>query len=139
MTKVTRMVLVLALASAFVVAGCGKKEEAVVTETSATETTMTVDTAVTTETTATAAQSTGVAECDSYLAALEKYMACDKVPQAARDMQKQSADQMRTSWASWASLPEESRKIAQDAAKTSCTTALTSLKQAATASGCPVE
>ena len=137
MTKVTRLVLVSALAAAFVVAGCGKKEETVVaTETSATETTATVDTVATTET---AAQSTGVAECDSYLAALEKYMACENVPQAARDMQKQSADQMRTSWASWASLPEESRKVAQAAAKTSCTTALTSLKQAATASGCPVE
>jgi hypothetical protein len=151
MTKGTRMLLVCALASALVAAGCGRKEETVSTETSATtetsstmaaDTAATMDTAATTATTATTttdAQSTGVAECDSYLAALDKYMKCDKVPQAARDAQQQSAQMMRNSWATWANLPEASRKAAQDAAKTACTTALTTLKQAATASGCPVE
>jgi len=142
MEKVTRTVLVLALAAMFAVAGC-KKQETATTETAATtDTAAAADTAAATETTATTAttaQSTGVAECDSYLAALEKYMNCANVPQAARDAQKQAADQMRTSWASWAGLPEDARKVAQDAAKTSCTTALTTLKQAATASGCPVE
>ena len=138
--KGTRLMLMLALVTAFVVTGC-KKEETVATETTATtETTVTTETSATTETTATTvAESTGVAECDSYLAALEKYMGCANVPQSVRDAQKQSADQMRTGWASWASLPEDARKVAQDAAKTSCTTALTSLKQAATASGCPVD
>jgi len=147
MKKVTRIVLVLALAALFVVAGC-KKQETTTTETSATTETATAsDTSATTETTATTAttttattvQSTGVAECDSYLAALEKYMNCANVPQAARDAQKQSADQMRTSWASWANMPEDARKVAQDAAKTSCTTALTALKQAGTAMNCSVE
>jgi Ni/Co efflux regulator RcnB len=140
MKKVTRIVLVMALAAVFVVAGCQKQETAT-TETSATtETASAADTVATTETTATTvAESTGVAECDSYLAALEKYMNCQNVPQAARDAQKQAADQMRTGWASWAGLPEDARKVAQDAAKTSCSTALTTLKQAATASGCPVE
>lgn len=133
-----RKVLVLALAAALTVAGCSKKEEVA---TATTETTVTTETTATTatETTATAAQSTGVAECDAYLAALDKYMQCDKIPQAVRDMQVQSAQQMRTGWATWAGLPEESRKVAQDAAKTSCTTALTSLKSAASASGCPIE
>lgn len=130
-----RKVLVLALAATFIVAGCKKQEVATAT----TETTVTTETMATTETTATVAQSTGVAECDAYLAALEKYMQCDKVPQAVRDAQAQSAQQMRTGWATWANLPEESRKVAQDAAKTSCTTALTSLKTAASASGCPIE
>lgn len=165
MKKTTRMLLVCALASALVAAGCGKKEETVSTESSATtETSMTsgtdtaaapmdtaamTDTAAATDTamtaastttaTTTSAQSTGVAECDSYLAALDKYMKCDKVPQAARDAQQQSAQQMRNGWATWANLPEASRKAAQDAAKASCTTALTTLKQAATATGCPVE
>jgi hypothetical protein len=132
-----RKVLVLALAATFIVAGCQKQEVATAT----TETTVTTETMATTamETTATVAQSTGVAECDAYLAALEKYMQCDKVPQAVRDAQAQSAQQMRTSWATWASLPEESRKVAQDAAKTSCTTALATLRTGATASGCPIE
>ncbi len=154
MNKVTRVICVLALVAAFVVAGCAKKEETVATESSATTVTtetaastdtgatMATDTTATTATTAstdTAAQSTGVAECDSYLAALDKYMKCDKVPQAARDAQQASAQQMRNGWATWANLPESARKAAQDAAKTSCTTALNSLKQAATATGCPVE
>ncbi len=130
-----RKVLVLALAATFIVAGCKKHEVATAT----TETTITTETVATTETTATVAQSTGVAECDAYLAALDKYMQCDKVPQVARDAQAQSAQQMRTGWATWASLPEESRRVAQDAAKTSCTTALASLKTAASATGCPIE
>lgn len=159
MNKVIRMVSALALASAMVVAGCGKNDEVATTETSVTSATtettattvdtaatavdtgatMATDTAATTATTATNADSTGVAECDSYLAALDKYMQCDKVPQAVRDAQKQSAQQMRNSWSTWSSLPEASRKAAQDAAKTSCTTALAALKQAATASNCPIE
>jgi len=86
-----------------------------------------------------APQSTGVPDCDSYLAALDKYMACEKVPQAARDAQKQSAQQMRTSWASWSAMPDDQRKAAQAAAASSCSMALNSLKQAATATGCPVQ
>ncbi len=85
------------------------------------------------------AESTGVAECDAYLAAVEKYMNCANVPQAARDAQAQGAKQMRTSWSAWGSMPEDARKAAQAAAKSSCTTALATLKQAASATGCPVE
>lgn len=130
MSKVT--VLVLVLASIVIISGCQKQEEAAgVTATT-----------VTTETTATAvaaAETTGVPECDSYLAVVEKYMACEKVPQAARDAQKQARDQMRSSWANWSGLPEDSRKMAQANAATACSTALSSLKVAASASGCPVE
>jgi hypothetical protein len=139
MKKVIRMMLMLALASAFVVAGCKKSETTATTQTESAPAADTSAMTETTATTATVAESTGVAECDSYLAALEKYMNCQNVPQAARDAQKQAADQMRNGWASWAGLPEDARKVAQDAAKTSCTTALTTLKTAATASGCPVE
>ena len=139
MNKGTRFVLVLALASMLIVVGCKKAET---TETTATVETSQTDTVATvaTETTATAvAESTGIAECDSYFAAIEKYMACEKVPQAARDAQKQAKEQMRAGWSSWENLPEDARKMAQDSAKASCTTALTSLKVAANASGCPVE
>lgn len=132
MEKWTRAVFVLALASVFVLTGCQKKEEAAAPAPAA-------EAAMTPAATEQAAETTGVAECDSYLAALEKYMNCQNVPQAARDAQQTAAQQMRNSWASWAGLPEEARKTAQAAAKTSCTTALTTLKQAATASGCPIE
>lgn len=127
MNKGTRFVLVLALASMLIVVGCKKAETTEATATVATETTATA-----------VAESTGIAECDSYFAAIDKYMACEKVPQAARDAQKQAKEQMRAGW-SWENLPEDARKMAQDSAKASCTTALTSLKVAASASGCPVE
>ena len=145
MNKGTRVVLVLALASTLIAAGCKKEETteatATVASTETTATTATTETMQTTETTATtttAAESTGIAECDAYFAAIDKYMMCDKVPQVARDAQKQAREQMRAGW-NWQGLPEESRKVAQDSAKASCTTALTSLKVAASASGCPVE
>jgi len=126
MNKATRVVLALALASTLTAAGC-KKEET-------TEATATV---ATTATTTTVAESTGIAECDAYFAAIDKYMQCEKVPQVARDAQKQAREQMRAGW-NWQGLPEESRTLAQESAKASCTTALTSLRVAAGASGCPV-
>lgn len=145
MSKTTRLILVLALASMVIIAGCKKQEEAAdataMTATTETATTETATTTATMETTATtvAAETSGVPECDAYLAAVHKYMACDKVPQVARDAQKQARDQMRSGWASWSSLPEDSRKMAQTNAATACTSALSSLKVAASASGCPIE
>lgn len=143
MSKTTRLMLVLALASMVIIAGCRKQEEATATTATTETTAMTETTATTaTETTVTtvaAAETTGVPACDSYLAAVDKYMACEKVPQAARDAQKQARDQMRSGWASWSSLPDDSRKMAQANAATACTTALSSLKVAASASGCPIE
>ena len=136
MNKATRLMLVLALASMVIIAGCQKHEEAAVTATTETTATTTTET---TATTVAAADTTGVPACDSYLAAVDKYMACEKVPQAARDAQKQARDQMRSGWANWSSLPEESRKMAQANAATACTSALSSLKVAASASGCPIE
>lgn len=124
MNEGTRVVLVLAMASTLIAAGCRKEET--------TEATATVAATTTT------AESTGIAECDAYFAAIDKYMMCEKVPQVARDAQKQTREQMRAGW-NWQGLPEESRKVAQDSAKASCTMALTSLRVAAGASGCPVE
>jgi len=77
---------------------------------------------------------TGVPECDAYVAAIEKFMTCDKVPQAARDAQKQSLDAMKQGWASLsdpAATPE-----AKKAAGDGCKTALDGLAQAAKGAGC---
>jgi hypothetical protein len=79
-----------------------------------------------------------VAECDSYLAALDKYMSCSKIPQSARDAQAASSKQMRAAW-NWSSLPEASRKAAQDAAKSGCTQAHSAIQQSGKALGCPVD
>lgn len=137
MKKLNTVVLMLALAA---VMGCTKNEST--GETTAKPATSSASVAATTTTAATAstadAASTGVAECDSYLKTLEKYMNCDKVPQAARDAQKQSAQTMRASW-NWNSLPEASRKAAQDAAKSGCASGESALKQSAKAIGCSVD
>ena len=74
----------------------------------------------------------GLAECDTYVAAMEKYLACDKVPQAARDGAKQGLDAMKSSWGDTAGMPEEAKKAANDA----CKQAVDALKQGAEAMGC---
>jgi hypothetical protein len=75
---------------------------------------------------------TGLAECDAYVTAMEKYLACDKVPQAARDGAKQGLDAMKSSWGDTAGMPEEAKKAANDA----CKQAVDALKQGAEAMGC---
>jgi hypothetical protein len=116
-------------------AGCGQKAA----ETPAAAPATSSASAAATTTPAASADTSGVAECDAYMAAVEKYLKCANVPQAARDAQAQASKQMKASWASWASLPPDAKKMAQDTAKTSCTQALAALKQAASATGCPVD
>ena len=132
MKKVTGTVLVCLMFAA----GCGQKAAEAP---AASAPTTSASAAATTTPAATAADTTGVAECDAYMAAVEKYLKCANVPQAARDAQAQASKQMKAGWASWASMPPDARKMAQDTAKTSCTQALAALKQAATATGCPVD
>src|SRR5258708_15310980 len=104
MKKVTSVVSVFALAALLAATGC-KKDEAAATATNAAPTAS----APSTDTTATAAAassapSTGVAECDSYLAALDKYMSCPKIPQASRDAQAASSNQIPAA-SNWSTLP----------------------------------
>ena len=134
MKKVTGSVLVCLVFAA----GCGQKAAEAPAASSPAPTTS-ASAAATTTPAATNASSTGVPECDSYLKAVEKYMNCNKVPQAARDAQAQGAQQMKNGMSAWASMPAEQRKMAQDAAKSSCAQGLSALKQSATAIGCPVE
>lgn len=132
MKKGTGILVVFVVA--LFVGGCGEQKPS---DTSAATPDSKASAAATTP--ARAAESTGVPECDAYLAALDKLMSCAKVPQAARDAQAQSAKQMRSSWASWSAMPEDARKMAQAAAKTSCSSALSTVKQVASANGCPVD
>jgi hypothetical protein len=131
MKKVTGTVLVCLIFAA----GCGQK----VAETPAATAPTTSASASATTAPAASADSTGVPECDSYLKAAEKYLACNKVPQAARDAQAQATQAMKNGMSAWANMPPDQRKMAQDAAKTSCAQGLASLKQSATAIGCSVD
>jgi hypothetical protein len=78
------------------------------------------------------AASTGLAECDAYVAAMDKYMTCDKVPQSARDAAKQGLDAMKSGWANMGQMPDDAKKAAGDA----CKQAVDALKQGAEAMGC---
>lgn len=70
--------------------------------------------------------------CAGYLASMDRFTKCDKVPQASRDAAKSGLDQMRQAMASNA-LPAEAIKAMQDA----CAQAQTALDQSTTAMGCP--
>lgn len=76
------------------------------------------------ETKSDAAGVTGVAACDEYLAAMEKFVDNPKVPQATRDAYKKTMEQNRDAWKQAASTPqgkaglETGCKAALDAAKT---------------------
>jgi hypothetical protein len=79
---------------------------------------------------------TGVAECDAYLAAFDRYMQCDKVPQQAKDASRSGIRQMKEGWAMLRDpdVPAEAKKAAADA----CKQATDALKQSARAMGCPL-
>jgi hypothetical protein len=74
--------------------------------------------------------STGVPECDAYIAAVTAYAACDKVPQAAKDAVRQSITAMRDSLSPTMGADEKA------AAVSGCTSATESLRQGADALGC---
>ncbi len=79
-----------------------------------------------------AAGGTGLADCDAYVAAMDKYLACDKIPQAARDAAKQGADAMKSAWGDVGALPDDVKKQTNDA----CKSAVDALAQGASAMGC---
>lgn len=84
---------------------------------------------------AAAAGSSGVPECDEYLATFEKLSKCDKLGPAL-DGLKTAADAQKASFASWASMDETAKKAAQAAAGPGCKTATEGLKTTATSLGC---
>jgi hypothetical protein len=79
------------------------------------------------------AGSSGIPECDAYVAAMDTYMACDKVPQSARDAARQGIEAMKQGWADADQMPDDIRKMAAD----SCKQALDAMRQSTDATGCP--
>jgi hypothetical protein len=144
-----KLISVLLLGSVFTFGACKKdKDEAkkedtatkpadkpadTATDTKPADTAAPADTAKPADTAAPAgAANTGLAECDAYVAAMDKYMTCDKVPQSARDAAKQGLDAMKSGWANMGQMPDDAKKAAGDA----CKQAVDALKQGAEAMGC---
>jgi hypothetical protein len=76
----------------------------------------------------------GLPECDVYVHLMNRWLECDKVPQAARDGARQGLDAMNAGWGNVSEMPEEVKQAANDA----CKQASDALKQGANAMGCPL-
>jgi len=85
-------------------------------------------------TTQSATNDTGIAECDEYARTFDRYLACDKVPQQAKDASKANIEQMRQSWSGLKdpNVPPATKTAAADA----CKQATATLQQSAKALGC---
>jgi hypothetical protein len=68
-----------------------------------------------------AAGSTGIPECDAYVAAAEKLAKCDKVPAEAKDAQMKGLEAAKQGWAALTApnAPPEAKKSAADGCKAS--------------------
>ena len=138
MNRQLSLLSALMLASALASSACNKKEEAPAAEPtapapsapSAAEPSATAPSAPAPSGSA----NSGIPECDSYLAKVEKYMSCDKVPQAARDAAKQGIEASKQGWAALngANVPEASKL----AAASGCKQGEDALIQGAKALGC---
>lgn len=71
--------------------------------------------------------------CGGYLARMESFLACDKVPQASRDAARQGIDAMKTAWKDAGAMPAEAQKAMADA----CKQAEDAIAQTMTGMGCP--
>lgn len=85
-------------------------------------------------TTQTATNDTGVPECDEYARTFDRYLACDKVPQQAKDASKANIEQMRQSWSG---LKDPNvAPAAKASAADACKQATAALQSSAKALGC---
>lgn len=71
--------------------------------------------------------------CAGYLAKMETFLACDKVPQASRDAARQGIDAMKDAWKQAGTMPPEAQQAMADA----CKQAEDAIAQAMTGMGCP--
>ena len=124
----TKTILTLTLSAAIFSACSSTETKPAANSTGAkpAESVSTVNTAGTSDKTAantTAASATGVAACDEYLAAVEKFVNNQSVPQAVRDSYKQSLEQNRSTWKQAASTAQGKASL-----ESGCKTALDSAK-----------
>jgi hypothetical protein len=74
---------------------------------------------------------TGIAECDQYMQALQRFAQCNTVPVEAKQALQQAMSQMGNTWRS---LSPEAKKAAADA----CKQGTDAIRSAAKAQGCPI-
>lgn len=117
------------------VAGCNDAKKAEPTEPPVAPAPAAEPAAPAVEPPAPAATTTGISECDAYVAAIEALGGCDRIPQASRDALKASATQMKASW-KWDDLPESAKAAAQSTAGVSCRQATEAVQQAMKTAGC---
>ncbi len=157
MNKLIKIVSALALVSTLSLAGCKKKDEAGDTKSTTTTTTTTTPKAgegtaagtaavggtatgtstTTTTTTTTTTESTGVPECDAYLAAFEKLAKCDKAGPAL-DGLKQGLEATKQGWAAWKDMPADQLEMSKKAAAPGCKAGEDALKSTASSLGCEI-
>lgn len=79
---------------------------------------------------------TGVPACDAFLELQDRYFACDKVPQQAREAMEHAMDQQKQAWSMLKdpNVPAEALKAAADG----CRQGGDALRQSAHAMGCPL-
>lgn len=78
------------------------------------------------------AATTGEPACDDYVAKMERFLACDKVPADAREGGRMGLDAMRQSWGDLSQQPEANRKAAADG----CKVAADAIVESGKAMGC---
>jgi hypothetical protein len=78
--------------------------------------------------------STSLPSCDEYIALMDAYLTCDKIPEETRVAARQGMDAMKQHWGGISDLPPDVQQQMSDA----CTTANEALRQGATALGCPL-
>ncbi len=134
-TMLAKMLPMLALTTAFSLAGCKKTPEEAKVDPVTKPTEAKPEETKPTETKPTEAKPTEAkpaaagdlpAECNDYKAAIDALTKCDKLPQTTRDALKQSYDQTSTAWAS---IPAEGKA----ALGTACKAAADAVKQSAAA------
>ena len=72
----------------------------------------------------------GIPECEAYFTAMDKFVACDKLPPEQKNAYKSSNDKMRADMSS----PSVDKAIAAD----QCKQAMKDLADGANARGCPL-
>lgn len=77
-------------------------------------------------------KSTGMPECDDYVAAVKRYGACDKLPAEARDAVAQSVTELEASW------DPAMSDDAKHAAASGCKAGVDALRDAAKSLGCAI-
>ena len=83
------------------------------------------------------ASTTGVPECDEYLATFERLATCDRAGPAL-DGLRQGLEATKQGWAAWKDMPADQREASQKAAAPNCKAGVDALRSTGASLGCPI-